>query len=184
MGRYHPGMLLYIGIGIALLVAGVLVAAAMKPDSFRVERSAVILAAPDKVHALIDDFHAWTAWSLWEKIDPGLKRTYAGPQKGVGAVYGWEGNKKVGRGRMEILESAPASRVKIKLDFLEPFEAHNTAEFTLQPAGVNGTSVNWAMYGPSNFMAKLMQVFMSMDRLVGKDFEKGLAAMKAAAEGA
>jgi hypothetical protein len=168
---------------LVLLVAVVvvLVVAAAKPDSFRVERSTSVNAPPAKVHALLEDFRQWTAWSPWEKIDPALKRTYRGPASGVGAIYEWEGNNKVGKGSMEILESRAASNLRIKLDFLKPFEAHNTAEFTLQPNGP-GTNVTWAMYGPNTFMSKLMQTFMSMDKLVGKDFEAGLANLKAAAE--
>ena len=154
--------------------------AATRPDSFRVERSTNIKTSPEKVFALINDFHQWGAWSPWEKMDADLKRDYSGAANGVGSVYGWEG-KKTGVGRMEILESTPSAQIKIKLDFFKPFEAHNSAEFTLQAKG-DTTDVNWAMYGPTNFMTKLMGVFMSMDRMVGKDFETGLANMKAAAE--
>ena len=163
-----------------IAVAVILAFAATRPDSFRVERSTTIKAPPEKVFALINDFHQWGAWSPWEKIDADLKRDYSGAASGVGAVYGWEG-KKTGNGRMEILESSPSSKIKIKLDFFKPFEAHNTAEFSVQ-AKDDKTEVNWAMHGPSNFMTKLMGVFMSMDKIVGKDFETGLDNMKAAAE--
>jgi uncharacterized protein YndB with AHSA1/START domain len=166
---------------IAALIAVVLIIAATKPDAFRVERETSIKAPPDRVFAYINDFHHWPAWSPWEKIDPALKRTYSGPTSGVGSLYAWEGNSKVGSGSMEIRESSPPGKVLIKLDFLKPFEAHNTAEFTMVPKG-DTTDVTWAMYGPSPYFSKIMQTFMSMDKMVGGDFEKGLANLKAAAE--
>lgn len=165
----------------AAAIAVVLILAMLKPDSFRVERSTTISAPPEKVIALIDDFHAWESWSPWDKLDPELKRTYSGAERGQGAVYAWEGNPQVGQGRMEITEVNAPSKVSIKLDFLVPFEAHNTAEFTLAPEG-DGTKVTWAMFGPNLFMGKVMQVFMSMDSMMGKDFETGLANMKSVAE--
>jgi hypothetical protein len=166
---------------IAVAVAAVLVYAATRPDSFRIARSATIKAPPEKIFAQIDDFRRWTAWSPWEKIDPQLKRTYSGAGAGKGAAYAWEGNKDVGSGRMEIRESAAPSRILIQLDFLKPFEAHNTAEFTLQP-GPQGTAVTWAMYGPSPFLSKLMGIFFNMDRMIGGQFEQGLANLKAISE--
>ena len=170
-----------IGIVAVVVIAAVLVLAATKPDSFRVERRASIKGRPEKIFGLINDFHNWRSWSPWEKMDPAMQRTYSGPESGKGSVYEWEGNNKVGKGRMEIIDAPPPSKVAIKLDFLKPFEAHNTAEFTLVPKG-DATDVTWAMHGPSPFIAKVMSVFMSMDRLVGKDFEAGLANLKAAAE--
>ena len=167
-------MVLTILLSVAALVAIVLALAASKPDHFRVERSTVIGAPPDRVFALLNNFQAWRRWSPWEGRDPDMQRTQSGPAEGVGAVYGWEGNKEVGKGRMEIRAATPPSRLEIQLDFLAPFEAHNTTEFTLQPDGT-GTRVTWAMFGPSPFMSKLMMVFMSMDKMVGKDFEQGLA---------
>lgn len=176
---------LYVLAGIvglfAAAIAVVLVLAMLKPDSFRVERSTTISAPPEKVFALIQDFHQWGQWSPWEKIDPEMKRTHSGAESGPGAVYAWDGNDQVGNGRMEIIEAASPSKVSIQLDFLKPFEAHNTAEFTLAPEG-DGTQVTWAMFGPNLFVGKVMQVFMSMDSMMGKDFETGLANMKAAAE--
>lgn len=166
---------------LVFLVAAVLVAAALQPDSFRIERSISVNASPDKVFSLIDDFHAWGSWSPWEKLDPGLRRTHGGPPSGKGAVYEWEGNPKVGSGRMEILECSRPSRLLIKLDFLKPFEAHNQAEFTLVAEGAS-TRVTWAMTGPQAFPMKLMGLFMNMDRMVGSDFEKGLASIKQIAE--
>ena len=143
--------------------------------------AATIKAAPEKIFPLINDFHRWSAWSPWEKMDPNLKRTHSGAASGKGAVYEWEGNKKVGQGRMEIVESTPPSRVQIKLDFFKPFEAHNTAEFTLAGEG-GATNVTWAMHGSMPYMMKVMSVFMNMDKMVGKDFEAGLASMKGLAE--
>jgi hypothetical protein len=166
---------------LAIVLSGVLFFAVSRPDRFRIQRSATIKAPPQKIFPMINDFDAWPVWSPWERLDPELKRMRSGAASGVGSVYAWEGNKKVGTGRMEILESSPPSYVAIKLDFLKPFEAHNIAEFTLEPA-VDATNVTWAMHGPSPFMAKLFAVFMDMDKMIGRDFEKGLANMKAAAE--
>jgi hypothetical protein len=174
-------MLKTIGIVVVVLLAAILVFAATKPDTFRVERATSIKAPPDKIFALIDDFHRWGSWSPWEKLDPAMKRTFGGPPSGKGAVYQWEGNDKVGAGRMEIKESSPSSKVSIGLDFVKPFEAHNIALFTLEPKG-DSTNVTWAMYGPAPFISKVMQVFVSMDSMVGKDFETGLANLKAVAE--
>jgi hypothetical protein len=170
-----------IAIVVLVLVAGVLAIAATKPDTFRVERSVSIQAPPEKIFPLIDDFHNWGAWSPWENRDPAMKRTHSGAARGKGAAYAWEGNNAVGSGRMTIAESSPPSKVTIDLDFLKPFEAHNVADFTLTPEG-GATRVTWAMHGPSPFFSKVMQVFLSMDSMVGKDFEAGLANLKAAAE--
>ena len=170
-----------IGGLVVLVVGGLLIYAATRPDRFRIERSAAIKAPPDKIFALINDFHRWPSWSPWEKIDPALKRTYSGPESGRGAAYAWEGNKNIGSGRMEIVESTPASRIAIQLDFFKPFEAHNTAEFTLVPAG-DATTVTWAMFGPSPYMSKLMGIFFNMERMVGGQFEQGLANLKSISE--
>jgi uncharacterized protein YndB with AHSA1/START domain len=172
------------GIVIAVLlvaVGAVLIYAAAKPDTFRIQRAMSIKAPPEKIFALINDFRRWAAWSPWEKMDPAVQRTYSGAPSGQGAVYAWEGNSKVGAGRMEIIDAPPPSRVAIKLDFMRPFEAHNVAEFTLEPKG-EATTVTWAMQGPNLFVGKVMSVFVDMDRMVGKDFETGLANLKAAAE--
>jgi uncharacterized protein YndB with AHSA1/START domain len=166
---------------VILLVAAVLIFAATRPDTFRVQRSASIKAPPEKIFPFISEFDRWSAWSPYEKRDPAMKRTRSGPASGKGAVYGWEGNSQVGAGRMEITDTAPPSRVVIKLDFLKPFEAHNTAEFTLEPKG-DATNITWAMYGPANYASKLIGVFMSMDSMIGKDFEAGLANLKSIAE--
>jgi uncharacterized protein YndB with AHSA1/START domain len=152
-----------------------------RPDSFRIERAASIKAAPAKIFALLNDFRQWGQWSPWEKLDPEMKRTHSGAASGKGAAYAWEANKKVGAGRMEITDTTPPSRVAIKLDFIRPFEAHNSIEFTLKAAG-DSTQVTWAMIGSNAFMGKVMSIFMNMDKLVGKDFETGLANLKTVAE--
>ncbi len=170
-----------VAIVIAVAVAAILIYAATKPDTFRVQRTASIKAPAGKIFPLIDEFGNWGAWSPYETRDPAMKRTRSGPPSGKGAIYAWDGNKNVGQGRMEVLESSPPSRVLIKLDFMRPFEAHNTAEFTLQPRG-DATDVTWAMYGPLPYMAKVMHTFINIDRMVGKDFETGLANMKARVE--
>jgi uncharacterized protein YndB with AHSA1/START domain len=170
-------VIVIIAIVLAVAIAVILILAANKPDAFRVERSATINAPPEKIFAVLSDFHQWTHWSPWEHRDPALKRTFGGAERGKGAIYAWEGNKNVGSGRMEILEANTPSKLLIKLDFLKPFEAHNTAEFTMLPQG-NATSVNWLMRGPAPFMSKVMQVFMSFDNMIGKDFETGLANLK------
>jgi hypothetical protein len=162
-------------------VAALLGFAAIKPDAFRVQRAAGIKAPPEKIFPLINDFHNWGSWSPWEKLDPALKRTYSGVASGRGAVYEWEGNKKVGQGRMEIMESSPPSKITIKLDFLKPFEAHNTAEFMLEGQG-NSTTITWAMHGRQPYMIKVMSLFFSMDKMIGKDFETGLANLKSITE--
>ena len=173
-------MLKTIAFVVVLLIAGVLLFALTKPDAFRIERSILIKASPEKVSGYLTDFKQWAAWSPWERKDPAVKRSYSGPASGKGAVYGWEGNKNVGTGRMEILDAQP-QKVNIKLDFLAPFEAHNTAEFMLEPQG-DSTKLTWTMFGPSNYMSKVMSVVMSMEKMVGPDFEAGLANLKAAAE--
>jgi Polyketide cyclase / dehydrase and lipid transport len=162
------------------LIAIVLAMAATKPDSFQVQRSVSIDASPQSVVGLIDDFHNWGSWSPWEKLDPSMKKTFTGASSGQGSVYAWEGNSKVGAGRMEILDVTPA-KVTIKLDFIRPFEGHNIAEFELSPKGPT-TQVTWAMHGPTPFVSKILQVFVSMDTLIGGDFAQGLANLKAVAE--
>jgi len=173
--------LVIIAIVLAVAIAVVLILAATKPDSFSVRRAVVINAPAEKVFPLIADFHEWRKWSPWEDRDPELKRTYGGAERGKGAVYTWEGNRNVGSGRMEILEANSPSLVKIQLDFLKPFEAHNVAEFTMLPQA-NATNLSWVMSGPASFTSKVMQVFMSFDRMIGKDFEAGLARIKSVSE--
>ena len=174
-------MLKNMAIGIAVLLVAILVYATTRPGSFLVQRGISIKAPPEKVYAILGDFHRWQEWSPWERLDPALKRTYSGQPSGTGAVYAWEGNNKVGAGRMEIMQAAPSNLLLIKLDFLKPFEAHNIAEFTLQSEG-GITYVSWVMHGPSPYISKLIGIFMSMDSMVGKDFEAGLANLKSVAE--
>ena len=174
-------MMKAIGFLVLLAVAGVLVVAGMQPDSFSVRRAASIKAPPEKIFPLISDFSRWGAWSPYERKDPAMKRSFSGPAAGIGAVYAWEGNKDVGQGRMEIAEAAAPSRVSLKLDFVKPFEAHNRVDFTLQPKG-DATEVTWAMQGPMPFISKVICLFIDMDRMVGQDFEAGLANLKSIAE--
>lgn len=166
---------------VVLAIAGLLGYASTRPDTFSIERSTTIRASPDKVFPYLADFHLWSAWSPWEKLDPGLKRSFNGAASGPGAVYAWEGDRSVGSGRMEITSARSVSSVDIRLDFIAPFESHNTATFTLVPQG-DTTAVTWAMRGPMPFISKVLGVFFSMDRMIGKDFEAGLANLKAAAE--
>lgn len=176
-------MLEVLGIIFLILIvaiAGLLIYASTKPDVVSYARSAQINAPPEKILALISNFKRWGMWSPWEKKDPALQRTYSGAASGVGAVYAWDGDKNVGSGRMEILESTP-TKVRIKLDFFKPFKASNMAEFTCTPK--NGTThLDWVMTGQNLFIGKVMSLFIDMDKMIGKDFEAGLADMKAAAE--
>jgi hypothetical protein len=174
-------MLKAILIGLAVVIVAFLGFVASRPNTFRVQRSLRIQAAPDKVYALIADFHTWSVWSPYENRDPAMQRTYSGAASGKGAAYAWSGNDKVGKGSMEIVDTVPVSRITIRLDFERPMVAHNTAEFTLQ--GVDGgTEVTWAMFGPNPFLGKLMHTFFNMDKMVGNDFAKGLSNLRTAAE--
>jgi uncharacterized protein YndB with AHSA1/START domain len=170
-----------VAIVVVVLISAVLIFAATKPDTFRVQRAASIKAPPEKVFALINDFNWWGAWSPWEKKDPAMKRTFGATTSGKGAVYAWEGNKDVGQGRMEIAESVPSSRIRINLDFVKPFEARNLVEFALEPKG-DVTNITWAMQGDTPYFAKIIHVFINMDKMVGNDFEAGLANLKAVSE--
>jgi len=168
---------------VALLIIGVLAYAASKPDTFRIERSIIIDIPPGPIFEILSDFHQSTHWSPWEKLDPLATMTLSCAPRGVGAIYEWDGNNEVGKGRQEILEATSPSKVLIQLDFFRPFKARNTAESTMSTQG-NSTHVNWAMFGPQHFMGKVMCLFMNMDKMVGKDFEKGLSNLKAYVEGA
>lgn len=177
-------MLKIILIVFALIVVAVIVLliyASTRPDSFRVQRSITIKAPADKIFPEVNDLRAQQSWSPWEAKDPAMKRSYSGERSGKGARYEWQGNKQVGHGRMEIVESTPPTKVLMKLDFVTPFPANNMAEFTLQPQG-DSTIVTWAIYGPSPFMSKLMGIFMNIDAMIGKEFETGLANLKARME--
>ena len=148
-----------------------------RPDTFRVERSASIAAPADIVYARVANFRAWESWSPWEKLDPAMKREFGGTDGQVGSTYSWVGNKEVGEGRMTLTEATPNSKVGIKLEFLKPFASTSTTVFALAPE-TDGTRVTWTMDGNHNLMSKVMCVFMDMDKMVGGDFEKGLAALK------
>lgn len=166
---------------IAIAVIALLGLAAARPDRFEVKRTATIKAKPEKLSAMVEDFHQWGLWSPWEKIDPNMTRTYGGPDKGVGATYAWVGDNKVGTGNMKITEVTPGCEVAFDLHFVKPFKADNLGRFTFTPEG-DATLVTWTMEGASPFMAKVMGLFFDMDTMVGRDFEKGLASMKAEAE--
>jgi len=172
--------LLTLAAALALVVAGVLALAATRPDTFRVERSLTIQAPPEQLHAMINDLRRFNTWNPYERKDPAIRGTYGPSTVGQGASYGWV-SKEVGTGRLAIVETVPASKVTMSLDFVEPFEAHNQAEFTLQPTPA-GTRVTWAMHGPVPYMGKVMHLLFNVDRMVGSDFEAGLAALKSLAE--
>lgn len=174
-------MLKTIALAVVAAIAALLIFAATRPDTFRVERTARIDAPAEKIFPLIDDFHRWGTWSPYEKLDPDMQRSFGGSASGKGATYAWESKGKAGAGRMEITESTPSSKIAIDLDFTRPMEGHNVAEFTLQPQG-NATQVTWSMHGPSPYVAKLMGIFFNMDQMIGKDFETGLANLRTATE--
>ena len=169
--------LVILAVVVASVIAIVVALAMTRPDTFRIQRTAVVDAPAENVFPLVADFHQWLNWSPWEGRDPALKRTYSGAERGKGAVYAWAGNKNVGSGRMEIIDATAPSQIAIKLDFFKPFEAHNTAEFTMMPQG-RATRIVWVMHGPAPFISKLMQVFMNFDAMIGRDFEAGLANLK------
>lgn len=166
---------------LAVLLIALLGYAATRPNTFQVARTQTIRTPPEPIFALIEDFRKWAAWSPYEKLDPTMKKTFSGADRGKGALYNWAGNSKAGEGRMEIIDAVSASLIRIKLDFLKPFEGHNTAEFTLQAKG-DFTDITWAMYGPQPYMFKVMSIFFSMDKMLGKEFAAGLANLKAVAE--
>ncbi len=173
--------MLYVLISLAALVLIFLIVVATRPAEYRVARSITIKAPAAKVFAQVNDLHLWKAWSPWAKLDPNMKETHAGPPAGVGATYHWVGNKKVGEGRMTITQSNPPQLVAIKLEFIKPFAATSVSEFKFE-AENQETNVMWKMTGHNGFIAKAFCMFMNMDKMIGGDFEKGLAAMKAAAE--
>lgn len=178
-------MLKYLLIAIlvlAALVVVLLVYASTKPNWVRYERSILIEAAPEKIYPLIEDLHAWRAWSPYENLDPDMKRTYSGAEKGEGAVYAWAGNSNAGSGQMEIIETDEPSKVVIALSFTAPMKAENTAIFTLVPEA-GATRVTWALEGEADLFVKTIGVFLNMEKMVGSQFEEGLAKLKAVAEG-
>jgi hypothetical protein len=173
-------MLKIIAIGIIAVIAAIMIYATTRPDTFRVQRSTLIKASPERILAEINDFHRWAAWSPWEKKDPKMKRIYSGPASGIGTKYGWDGNKDIGSGSMEIIGST-TQKTSIKLDFFKPFEAHNTAEFTVMPKG-DSSEITWSMDGPVPYFGKIIHLFFNMDKMVGGDFETGLANLKTISE--
>lgn len=166
-----------VAVILAIAIAAVLIFAATRPNTLRVQRATSIKAPAEMIFPLINDFHQWRSWSPYENKDPAMKRTYGGAERGKGAIYAWDGDKNVGSGRMEILEASAPQKIVIKLDFFTPFEGHNTAEFTMLPQG-DGTHVTWLMHGPARFVTRLIQVFMNLDKMIGRDFEAGLANLK------
>jgi len=176
-------MLIKILIALAVIVVVFVVIVAMQPSEFGVVRSATISAPAPALFAQVNDFHKWEAWNPWGKLDPTMKQAYEGAPAGTGAIYTWSGNNEVGEGRMTITESRPSDLIRIKLEFFKPFAATNTAEFTFKPEG-NQTAVTWSMTGNNNFMAKAVHLFMNMDKMVGGQFEKGLAQMGSVVEAA
>ncbi len=168
-------------LGLVALIVVFLIVVATRPDTFHVERSAIVSAPAEAVFPLIADFHRWSDWSPWEKLDATMKKDFDGGP-GVGGKYHWVGNDKVGEGRMTITDAHAPDKVVIKLDFIKPFEANNVTTFTMKPAGP-GTQVTWAMDGAQNFMSKAFGLFMNMDQMIGKDFESGLSTLSSAAAG-
>ncbi len=176
-------MLKKILIGICAVIVVLIIVVAMQPAEFRVTRQAVMAAPPADVFAQVNDFHNWEAWSPWAKLDPNAKATYSGEASGKGATFAWAGNSEVGEGSQTILESHPPSHILMQLDFTKPFTATDMAEFTFKPQG-EGTQVIWTMYGTNNFMAKAMSLVMDCDKMVGGQFEQGLASLKSVVESA
>jgi len=172
---------MYVLFGVLAVVVVVAAVIWVQPSAFSVVRTTKIKGPPRAAFDLVNDFHQWRVWSPWENIDPNLQRTYSGCEFGLDAIYAWVGNKGVGEGRMTIVESVPPELIRIKLEFLKPFEATNAAEFTFVPEG-DETIVTWTMTGTKNFMMKGFGLFMNMDKMIGADFEKGLAGMKSAVE--
>ena len=176
-------ILTIVAVVLAIAIIIILGLASRKPDTFAVRRSVLVQAPAERIFPLVNNFHQWGGWSPWEHRDPAMKRSYSGAESGKGAVYAWDGNKNVGSGRMEILDASSPSKITIKLDFFKPFEGHNTAEFTFVPEReAAATNVIWVMQGPSSFMSKVMQVFMDLDKMIGRDFEAGLANLKTLTE--
>ena len=167
---------------LAILLVVFLVAAAMQPEDFRVTRSTTISAPSSALYAIVNDSHKWDAWSPWSKLDPAMKTSFEGPPTGVGAVYAWSGNSEVGEGKSTIVESIPNEKVALKLEFIRPFAGVNDVEFLLKPVG-DQTTISWTMSGKKNFIAKALGLVMNCDKMVGGQFEQGLANLKTLAEG-
>jgi hypothetical protein len=174
-------MLKIILIALAVIIVVLIVIVALQPSEYRVARSATISAPSAAVFAQVNDFHKWEAWNPWGKIDPAMKQAFEGAPAGIGAIHTWTGNKEVGEGRMTITESRPSELIRINLEFFKPFAGNSIAEFTFRPEG-NQTAVTWSMAGQNNLMAKAIHLFMNMDKMIGGQFEKGLADMKSVVE--
>ncbi len=175
-------MIVKVSVVVLIVLAVLCGIIALQPTEFKVNRTAVVNAPPESVFGLVNDFKKWESWSPWAKLDPGMKTTFSGPPAGIGAVYSWAGNDEVGEGRMTVLESRANELIRIKLEFIKPFPSVADTEFTFAPAN-GGTTVQWTMSGENDFMSKAFCFFMGgMDKMVGPDFEKGLAQMKSAAE--
>lgn len=169
-------------IALIVLIVAFVAVVAMQPEDYHISRSATIAAPPAAVFAQVNDFRRWEAWSPWAKLDPAVKNTFSGPEAGKGAVFAWAGNHEVGEGKMTITESRPNELILIQLDFIKPFAGTSTTEFTFKPDG-NQTLVTWTMSGKNNFIGKAVSLIMNCDKMLGGQFEKGLASMKAAVEG-
>lgn len=168
-------------IGVVVVVVLFAIVVSFQPNTFSVTRTATVAAAPPTVYGLVSDFHSWDSWSPWAKLDPNMKVTFAGASSGKGAEYHWVGDSKVGEGNMAILDCRPGENVRIKLDFIKPFPSSCDCVFAFAPDN-GGTRVTWTMSGPMNFMSKAMCMFMSMDKMIGGDFERGLANLKSVTE--
>ena len=173
-------------IGVAVVLVVFLALVATRPSAYHVERKLEVAAPTDIVFGVLNDLRQFAGVLVlfgtpWEKLDPNMKRTLSGSPSGTGSIYEWDGNSKAGKGRMEITDAPAPSKVTIKLDFFKPFESHNTAEFKLEPRG-DTTELTWAMYGPNLFIGRVMSIFFDMDKMIGKDFETGLANLKTLAE--
>ncbi len=179
--RKKRRILMFILLDLLALIVILVIVIALQPSEYRVARSLPMVAPPADVFAQVNDFHRWDAWSPWAKLDPNMKTTFSGETSGKGAAYSWVGNKDVGEGRMTIIESRPNDLVRVNLEFLKPFASTALTDFTFKPQG-DKTLVTWTMTGHNNFIGKAFCLFMSMDKMIGGDFEKGLAAMKSVVE--
>lgn len=171
-------MLWTILILFALAIGGLLAYASTKPDEFRTERSALMMAPPSFIFHEVNDFHKWYTWSPWAKLDPNCKNTFEGPESGEGSSFAWDGDRNVGAGKMTILESRPDEYIRLRLDFYKPMKGTSILEFTFKPENARQTLVTWRMHGPSNLLGKLVSVFINCEKMTGDMYEKGLANLK------
>lgn len=176
-------MLWYVLLGLAAVIVVFLLVASRQPNEFRVTRTGLVNAPPEAVFRHVNDLHLWQQWSPWAKRDPNCEIAYDGPNTGEGAKFAWNGNKEVGEGKMLIIESTPHKLIAIRLDFIKPMRATNTAEFKFEPEGT-GTKVTWSMFGKNNFVGKIFHLVVDCDKMIGEDFEQGLANLKSVAESA